>query len=83
MRVQMAIVGQGLLERGLYVLPFKGEQDELIVCAITAERRLTPSGVQALPWGANLDEATEALASELEHVDPLTDQIRRDILRVG
>lgn len=85
MQFQVAPVGMGagLLNRGLYVLPARTAADELVIFAVTSHHRMTASGTIPLKWGSNLDVAAELLAEELEREDPVTDDVRKTILRVG
>ena len=85
MHVQVALVGMGsgLLGRGLYVLPTRTAENELVIFAVTSQRCMTRSGLVPLKWGSNLDVAAELLAEELEASDPVTQEVRRDMLRVS
>lgn len=83
MNLQMATVGHGLLDRGLYKLPAMGPDGECYIFAVTSDKRLTPMGIVMLPWGSNLDLTVEALAVELDQIDPVTERTRRIALQVS
>lgn len=82
MRVQVAEWGK-LLPRGIYKLPAMGPCSEFILFAVMSDHRLTPTRFTIVPFGGALVAALERLESELDRYDPITDAIRREILKVS
>lgn len=69
-----------MCERGVFKLPCMGEHGEIILFAVTSERKLLGNVVTVIPWGSDLNAAGEALFALLDQLDHLSDE-RADLLR--
>ncbi len=70
-----------LLERGVFVAPWSGRNNELVLLAVTAGRQLLGSTFVTIPNGADRAAAAERLWARLDEADPITDEARDGLRR--
>lgn len=69
---------KGLLPRGVWVAPWTGPNDEMVLLPVTAGGKLATEQPVVVPNGASRVDAMDRLWQIVESVDP----DRRDILKV-
>lgn len=68
----MARIGKtaGLAERGVWVAPWMGPDDEVVLLAVTSRGRLATDAPVVIPNGASRIDACDRLWDILEAADP-------------
>lgn len=69
--VPTATIGDGLLDRGVWVLPVTGPNDEVVLVAVRANHALVSEKPTFVPKGSDHVAAAEALLDLLDLVDPV------------
>lgn len=68
LNLPVAVIGEPC-EPGLHIAPWMGEQGEIILLAVTSNRRLAAPPLE-IPWGADSVAMAEELQRVLDAADP-------------